>query len=91
MGTNKNKYSIYTWYFGKYKKTIANSENCLPQLELQYGFSRFAGFCKRVVSILRDSTFTFSLAYIRIREEPITGKTKYFTPEVEDEVIREAV
>ena len=27
----KSKYSIFTWYFGKYKNTIAHSENCLPE------------------------------------------------------------
>ena len=26
----KRKYSIFTWDFSKYKKTIPHSENCLP-------------------------------------------------------------
>ena len=50
----KNKYSIFTWCFGKYKPKIAHSENCLPELEIQYGFSKFPGFCNRVGSISRD-------------------------------------
>ena len=30
----KIKYSIFTWYFGKYKKTIDHSKNCLPELDI---------------------------------------------------------
>ena len=26
----KRKYSTFTWYFGKYKKIISHSENCIP-------------------------------------------------------------
>ena len=28
----KRKYYIFNWDFGKYKNTIAHSENCLPEL-----------------------------------------------------------
>ena len=28
----KRKYHILTWNFGKYKNTIAHSENCFPEL-----------------------------------------------------------
>ena len=43
----KKKYSIFTWYFGKYKKTISPLENCLPELEIQSGPSKFYRFCKK--------------------------------------------
>ena len=43
-----NKYSIFTWDFGKYKETIAHSEKCLSELDTQAGFSKFSGYCKRV-------------------------------------------
>ena len=36
-------------------------------------------------------TFIVSFASICTREEEITGKTIYFTPEVKDEVIMESV
>ena len=42
-------------------------------------------------SISKYSSFNFALASICTRDEPKTGKPMYFTPEVEDEVIREAV
>ena len=45
------KYSSFTCYFGKYKKSIAHTENCLPKLEIQSGFSKFSGFYKIVGSI----------------------------------------
>ena len=35
--------------------------------------------------------FNFVFASICTKEEPITGKPIYFTPEVEDEIIREVV
>ena len=41
--------------------------------------------------ISRYSTFNFALAYINTREDSITGKTIYFTPDGEDEVIRDAI
>ena len=47
----KGKYSIFTWYFGKYKNRISQSENHLIELEIQYIFSKFAGFFNRVGSI----------------------------------------
>ena len=40
----KRKYFFFTWDFGKYKKTIVHSENCLPELDIQAGFSKFAVF-----------------------------------------------
>ena len=42
-------------------------------------------------SISRDSTFNFYFASICTKEETRTGNTMEFTPEVEDEVIRETV
>ena len=42
-------------------------------------------------SISRYSTFNFALSYICTNEEPRTGKKMDFTPEDEDEVIREEV
>ena len=80
----KMKYSIFTWYFGKYKNTIARSEIFLPVLDVQAGFSKFSGFNNRVVSISIDSTFDFDLVSICTREVPITDKLMGFTPEVED-------
>ena len=78
----KRKYYFFTWDFGWYKKTIAYSENFLPELEIQAGFSKFSGFSKRVASISRYSKFNFSFAYICAREDPITGMPMDFTPEV---------
>ena len=46
---------------------------------------------KIVGSISIYSTFNPDFSSICTREEPRTGKPKYFTPEDEDEVIREAV
>ena len=60
MGTNKNKNSIFTWDFGKYKKKIAHSENGLPELEIQDGFSKLDGFFKIVGSISIYYTFNFA-------------------------------
>ena len=42
-------------------------------------------------SISIYSTFNFVLAYICTREDPITGKPMDFNPEVEYEVVMEAV
>ena len=41
-----------------------------------------------MVSISIYSTSNFNFSYISIREETISGKPMDFTPEVEDEVIR---
>ena len=87
----KRKYSTFTWDFGKYKNKIAPSENCLPELNIQYGFRKFAGFCKIVGSISIDSLFKFYFASICTREEQRTVRPMGFTPEAEDEVIRETV
>ena len=87
----KGKYSIFNWNFGRYKKIIAHSENCLLELDIQAGFSKFSEFWNRVGSISRDSTFKFPLSSIWIMEKPRTDKIMDFTPEVEDEVIRDAL
>ena len=42
-------------------------------------------------SISIDSTFNFAFAYIFKKEDPRTGKPVDFTPEEEDEVIRDPV
>ena len=42
-------------------------------------------------SISRYSTFNFSFSSIVTSQDPRTCKPKDFTPEVEDEVIRDAV
>ena len=87
----KRKYSIFTWGFWKYKNTTANSENCLPEFDIQDGFIKFAGFYKRLGSISIYSTFNFYFVSICPREEMRTFKTVDFAPEAEDEVIRESV
>ena len=86
----KRKYSIFTWDFRKYKDKLSHSENCIPELDIQSGFRKFSGFCKRIRSISRYSTFNFSFDFIRKKEESITRKTMVFTPEYKCEVIREA-
>ena len=87
----KIKYSIFISNSGKYRNTIAHSENCLPELETQAGFSKFAGFFNRVGSISRDYIFFFAFTYICKKEDPRTGKPIDFTPESEDEVIWKVV
>ena len=77
----ERKYSIFTWYFRKYKKTISHSETFLPGLDIQDGVSKFSIFFKRVVYNSRCSTFNFSLDSIFKKEDQITGKPIYFTPE----------
>ena len=69
MVTNKKKTLYLNWDFNKYRKTIAHSENCLPDLEIQSGLIRFAVFFKRAGSISRDSTFKFNFYSICKREE----------------------
>ena len=88
---SKRKYYIFTWYFGRYKKTIVQSENCLQELEIQAIFCKFSGFCKRVVSIPIYCTFNFYFSSICTKEEPSTGNPMNFTPEDENEFIKEAV
>ena len=63
----------WCWYLRKYKKKITHSENNLPHLDIQFGFGKFDGFCKRVGSIWRYSTFNFTFASVCTREEPRTG------------------
>ena len=76
----KSKYSIFTWDFGRYKKTIAHSENCLPELDIQAVFRNFAVFYKRLGLISRYSTFNFDFSSIYTRDYLRTGKTMDFTP-----------
>ena len=90
-GLKKKKYYIFTWDFGRYKKTVVHSETFLPDLYVQSGFIKFVGISRRVGSISGYSSFNFSFASIYIREATITGKPMVFTPEVENEFIREAV
>ena len=40
----KRKYYIFTWEIDNYKKTIAHSEFCLPELEIKSGFIKYSGF-----------------------------------------------
>ena len=42
----KRKYSIFNWDFGKCMNTIAYSENCLPELEIQSGFINLLYFAR---------------------------------------------
>ena len=37
---------MFTWYFGKYNNKIAHSESCLPEFDIQSGFSNFAVFSR---------------------------------------------
>ena len=53
--------------------------------------SKSSGFCKIMGSIYRDATSNFSVASICTREDPRIYNPMNFTPEVEDEVIREVV
>ena len=43
----KREYYIFTWDLGNDKKTIAHSENCLPELEIQASFSKFPNFARK--------------------------------------------
>ena len=65
--------------------------NFVPELDIQAEFSKFSGFCKRVGSVSKYSTFNFAFVYICTNEEQKKGKPVYFTPEAEDEVIRESI
>ena len=81
----KRNYSIFNWDFGKYKK-----DNCsLRKLPFIIRYPRWIFQDSGIISI--SSTFKFSFASIFKRGYPITVKTMYFTPEAEDEVIRETV
>ena len=44
----RSKYHIFTWDFGRYKKAISQSENCLSELDIQAGLSKLALFFKKV-------------------------------------------
>ena len=87
----KNNYFIFACGYEKYKNATSHSENCLPELKIQAGFSNFSMFCKAVRSISKYPTFNFSLAFIYTVEDPIPVKPIDFTPYVEYEVITEAV
>ena len=78
----KIKYSIFTWYFGKYINTISNSEICLSEIDIQSSFRKFYLFYKIVGSISINFTFNFVFNSMSTREGPRTGKTMGFTPEV---------
>ena len=88
-----NKKEIFYFYLGflEVKVTIAHSENCLPEFEIQSGFSNFYRFCIRVGSISRDSTFNVAFISISTRNYQITGLPMDFIPYIEDEVIRYSV
>ena len=74
----KSKYSVFTWYLGNYKTTIAYSGSCLQELKTHYDFSKFDGFCKRLVSISIYSTSNFAHASLFKIEYPRTGKPMDF-------------
>ena len=53
---------------------IDHSENCLPELEIKYGFSKFWGFFKKMALKSRYYTFKFSFTSTkkgRIQEQAI--------------------
>ena len=56
----KGKCSIFTLDFGKYKNKIDNPEHFLPELEIQYGFCKFSGVFKIMVSISVYCTSKFN-------------------------------
>ena len=64
---------------------ISHSEHCLPELEIQSGFRKFARFFKLARSTSRYSILNFSFTSIRTKEYTITVNTMHFTTEVEDE------
>ena len=70
---------------------IYNSGYCLPELDIQAGFSKFAGFYKRIWSISGDSTFNLAFSSLCTNEDPRIGKPMDFTLEAEDEVIRGSI
>ena len=74
----KTKYSIFNWDYGKYKKTIAHSENCLPELEILTGIIKFSGFCNRLGSISIDYTFKFAFSFVCTRKDTITIKKGFY-------------
>ena len=71
--------------------SMDNSENYLPELDIQAGFSKFVGFCNRVGYISRYSIFNFSIEYICKMKDTIAGNPMDSTPESEYKFIREAV
>ena len=76
------KYSIFTWHFGKYSNAITDSKTFIPELETQAFFSKFFGFYKSVISIIKDSAINFTFASIGTKYKLRTGKPMNFTPEV---------
>ena len=68
---------------GSTKIQKLTQKNCRSELDIQYGSRKFYGFCKRMGSISRYSTFNFAFDFICKKEESITGKTMVFIPEAE--------
>ena len=54
---------------GSTKIQKLTQKNCRSELDIQYGFRKFYGFCKRMGSILRYSTFNFSFDFICKKKE----------------------
>ena len=74
MGTNKNKNSIFTWDFGKYKNKITHSDNYLPEFEIQASFIKFSRFAREGYQFqdITHLAFTFPpYAKTRIQEQAI--------------------
>ena len=58
----------------------------LPELEIQFVFSKFSGLYKIMVSVPKNSTLNFMLTYKRRKEEKRIGNQMDVTPEVENKV-----
>ena len=56
----ERKDSVFTWDFRKHTGTLDHSKNCLPELEIQAGFSNFVRLHKRVTSISKYSKINFN-------------------------------
>ena len=78
-------------WFWEVQNSITHSESFLPELNIQYGFRKFDGFCKILGSISIDSTLNFAFVSICTIEDTRTRKSIDFTPDVEYEVISEAI
>ena len=77
--------------FWEIEKENISFINCLLELEIQSGLGIFSGCCKIVGSISRYSTIKFDFESICTKDYTIAEKPMDFTPEVEDEVIWDAV
>ena len=87
-GTKNNNIFYFYFVFWGVQKDNSSLKNCLPEFDIKAGFSKFAGFCKRVGSISRYFTSNFSFASICTTEDPIADKPMDYTLESKDEVIR---